>query len=324
LGHGAYGFVWRTYDEYLGRWVALKLLSRGDPLTFATREAIALTALEGPHIVRVLNADRYQDVPYLATEIIDGGSAQDRLGQFGLPAELAVRWLRQMLVGLEVCHVRGLLHRDVKPSNIFLRSDEEALLGDFGVVAQVESDGTASPAGTPEIRAPESWTAGRVDVRSDIYSAGVSLYVMLTGRFPFRGNTENDIRDAVLARRHARVREVAPHVPQSIATRLERAMSADPDSRYQSAAAFHEALAEPVGSLRTWFRNTPDLGHYMCWSSDIDGPSPLSVCVSKSASSIQIETRHAAGARTRVLACCGQVTTEKQLGVYLRRLFNRL
>jgi len=324
LGHGAYGYVWRAYDKNLGRWVALKLFEKGEPLYFATKEAYALTALEGPCILRVINADRFQDVPYLSTEIIPGGTAQDRVGTFGLSTNLAVRWTRQMLVGLGVCHTRGLLHRDVKPSNIFLRSADEALLGDFGVVAQLDGDGSAEAGGTPEIRAPECWTTGRATVRSDVYSAGLGLYVMLTGRFPFTGATESDIRSAVLARRQPRVRDIAPHVSRRIAARVEKAMELDPQSRYQSAAEFHLALGDVVVDERSWSRREiPHARHDRCWVST-GGPSPLTVCVETGGEGYVIQTRHSSGSKSRIVSCCGHASNDKALAVFLRKVFDKV
>jgi serine/threonine protein kinase len=313
--------VWRAYDKNLGKWVALKLFEKGEPLYFATREAYALSALEGPCILKVINADRFQDVPYLTTEIIAGGTAQDRVGRYGLQTGLAVRWTRHMLVGLGVCHTRGLLHRDIKPSNIFLRSDEEALLGDFGVVDRLTSDGTTDAGGTPEIRAPECWATGRATVLSDVYSAGLGLYVMLTGRFPFVGTTESEVKDAVLARRHPRLRDVAPHVSRRIAMRVERAMGADPRVRYQTAAEFHEALGDVDADKLSWSRlETPHPGHEMCWISGGESPQ-LTVCVDRRAAAYRVETRHARGRGSRILSRCGRAANEAALAVLLRRAF---
>jgi len=325
LGSGSYGDVWRAWDGHLGRYVALKLLHKDEPLAFATREAIALTALEGPHVLRVLNADRHEDIPYLATEIVEGGTAQDRVGTFGVPCHLAVRWARHALVGLGVCHRRQLLHRDVKPANIFLASDDEALIGDFGVVAALDTDGTTSVAGTWGIRAPECWTLGRMTTSSDLYSVGVALFVMLTGTFPFVGATETEVGASVLAQKHPKLRDLAPHVPLALAKRVQRAMAVDPNDRYQTAEEFHEALGEPDKDQRIWRRVGVHDTHEKCW---VSGPTAtraaVHVCVTRSENGFAIEARRSSGSKTRILSGCATAQNEAALAVALRRIFTHL
>ena len=326
LGKGGYGQVWLAFDENHHRDVALKLFTNGDPLTFATREAIALTALEGPHILRVLNADKYQDVPYVATEVAPGGSTQDHIGEYGVRPDLAIQWIRHALVGLTVCHTRGLLHRDVKPANVFLATDDHALLGDFGVADNLDDKGRALPAGTPWYRPPETWTEGFQTVRSDVYSAGLSLYVLLTGFTPFERATEADVRAAVLEQRQPRVRDLSPHIPGVIQRRIERAMAFDPADRYPTANDFHEALGRPPASGRTWHRITPHSGHYRCWEGGTHAnEADLTVCASVGATGrFEVETRRLTGNRPRILNCCGSAPDERALGVLLRRIFDRL
>src|SRR5262245_54933695 len=104
LGRGGYGVVWLATDHHLERSVALKLFGRNQNV-FAYREAQFLTALESPHVLRVFNADSYQDIPYMATEVAPLGSAEDRIGANpGVPADVAIRWIRHLLVGLGLCH----------------------------------------------------------------------------------------------------------------------------------------------------------------------------------------------------------------------------
>src|SRR5205823_6348398 len=129
--------------------------------------------------------DRYQDIPFIVTHVAEAGSAEAAAKGLGVTPATAITWVRDLLIGLDVCHAAGLLHRDVKISNIFLRSSEEALLGDFGLVAEMNSDGTAEAHGFWSIRAPECLATNRASVRSDIYSAGLASYQLLTGFDPF-------------------------------------------------------------------------------------------------------------------------------------------
>jgi eukaryotic-like serine/threonine-protein kinase len=326
LGSGGFGVVRRAHDRHLRRDVALKLFVRPDAsLWVATREAQILTALEGRHILRVFNADTYQDVPYLTTEIAALGSTADRMGALGVRPDLAVRWVRQMLIGLGVCHARGLLHRDVKSSNIFLQTDEHALLGDFGVAILTDSSGGADAHGDPCIRAPECYTAGRMTRASDIYSAGLALYTLLAGIEPFARPTGGEIEAAVVGREFAPLRDVAPHVPRVIAMRVERAMAVDPVDRFASAADYHDALGGVRYLDRLFHPVGPHVGHHRCWSGGrAQGRAGVSVCVSQTGRSFEIDVRRDTPARTRMREWCGVVLGEKQLGVRLRQIFDRV
>src|SRR5438105_1761094 len=123
LGSGAFGSVFRAFDYNRQTDVALKLLREGAGLDLAVFEASMLQALDGPFILPVHDAGEYQDVPYLATKIAAGGSVQSRILPYGIRPDIAIQWIGEVLLGLDVCHVHRILHRDVKPSNIFLGSE---------------------------------------------------------------------------------------------------------------------------------------------------------------------------------------------------------
>ncbi len=244
LGRGYFSKVWRAHDKNLGIDVALKLLKNGTQIDDATYEAKKLMLLRGPHILQVLNADKYQDIPFIVTYIAKAGSAESKANGLGVAPAQAIGWVRDMLIGLDVCHSAGLLHRDVKASNIFLESWDEALLGDFGLVAQMDGRGTAEAHGLWSIRARRCYTANRASVRSDIYSSGLALYTLLTGADPFWRATEAETIAAVKTRDYQRIRDVAPHTPRVLAMRIERAMADDPNDRYATADEFHRALGD--------------------------------------------------------------------------------
>src|SRR5262249_45608089 len=134
IGQGGFGVVWRAFDHNQNREVALKLYRPGVPVIHKFHEARVLTALESDHILRVYNADTdASDIPYIATRIAEAGSTEDLLvtaSPYGVRPDLAVTWVRQMLVGLGACHAFGLVHRDIKPANIFLDRMDWGMLGD--------------------------------------------------------------------------------------------------------------------------------------------------------------------------------------------------
>lgn len=189
IGDGRFGEVWRAYDQHLKVELAVKLLKAGSDEVIAYREASMLMGLEGEHILRVMNADRFRDIPYIATRLAEAGSTEDQL-QTAWPAgvrfDRVVTWGRDALIGLSACHDHGLVHRDAKPANVFLDRHDRAALGDFGVAQEMGLDGKVAPGGDPQVRSPEMMKGGRGGERSDIYSIGVSLYDWSRGRGPMR------------------------------------------------------------------------------------------------------------------------------------------
>jgi serine/threonine protein kinase len=326
LGTGGWGDVWRAHDRHLKRDVALKTFRVSTDLSVATYEGQILTTLSGRHVLQVFDAAKYQDIPYLTMEIAAQGSVKDHLEPFGIRQDRACRWIRDMLIGLVVCHEHGLLHRDVSPGNMFLQSEDLALLGDFGIAAQMDSAGGTDAHGAWDIRAPECYTTGRMSVASDVYSAGVTLYTLLVGKNPFdRGSTPETVK-AVVERDFQPLREAAPHLSRTLAARIETAMALDPSERYATASAFHDALGNVPLPKRLLQRTPPHAGHRSCWrGSNSGGEREIDVCVwDIGGRDFEVEARHARKGRARVLKCCGTVHGAKQLGVFLRRAFDVL
>ena len=254
LGSGANGFVYRVRDQKLGRPLALKLLQHAQDESLVIREAHALTALESPYVLRVFNAGIYGDVPFLATEIAVLGSTEDQIQVgVGVAPHSAVRWVRQTLVGLDYCHRTRVLHRDITPANVFLNSTDHALLGDFGIAANLEDDGAASRAGNQRTLAPEGFS-GRLTPLSDVYSAGVTLWRLLTGQWPYDADTEAKLAVKVRQGERPRLRDLAPHVHRSIAGVVESALDPDPTRRPASAATMEALLAECRVHERNWIQ----------------------------------------------------------------------
>ena len=319
LGVGGNGEVYRVRDRVLGGEFALKLLSRNCAEDLVVREAHSLQALASPHILQVSNAGILADVPFIATEIAPMGSTEDQIVDgIGVAPELAVRWVRHALVGLAYCHQKNIIHRDITPGNIFLDSHDRARLGDFGVAANMEVDGTASPSGNQRSRAPEGY-GGRLTAKSDLFSAGVTLWRLLTGCWPYDAETEAELVALMRGEKRKRLRHVAPHVHRSIAQVVESALDPRPDFRPASADEMEHLLAGTKTHAKNWVRPPSDSGgaEYRSTGSG----SPLTVIVASDGWRRIVETRYRKSGRRLRVGCFE--TTASRLAVDLRRLFDR-
>jgi len=206
LGRGGMGEVYEAVDE-AGRRLALKVITHGidDPNDRARflREGRLAASISHPHTVYIYGTDEIEGVPVIAMELAAGGSLKDRVRNEGplAPAE-AVDAILEVISGLEAAAAGGVLHRDVKPSNCFVDSEGRVKVGDFGLsistLAKADRDLTLTGAflGTPAFASPEQVRSDDLDVRSDIYSVGATLYYLLTGRPPFE--EANTLRLAAL------------------------------------------------------------------------------------------------------------------------------
>ncbi len=254
LGRGGAGVVYEGWDPDLARTVALKTVrlppvedeETTQQLTRFRQEAQAAARLSHPNIVQVYDYGRIGELSFIAMEFIDGGSLKQLVGQPMAPAE-AVRLVRQVLAGLAASHALGVVHRDIKPDNIMLRGDQ-AKIADFGIAritsSQLTQDGTVL--GTPSYMSPEQFRGETVDLRTDIWSAGVLLYQLLTGRRPFEGAGFAAVMNKVLNTEPPPPSTLCP--PGQMPAALERAVlkaldkRLTPDGRFASAAAFSQAL----------------------------------------------------------------------------------
>ena len=317
LGAGGNGVVFRVWDQNLGRELALKLLNSGEEI-LVVREAHVLTGLESPHVLRVFNAGISQDVPFITTKIAPQGSAEDQIGEgVGVAPLLAVRWVRQALIGLDLCHRRNVLHRDLTPANIFLDSLDHARLGDFGAAENMDGDGTAVPAGNQRCRAPEGF-GGRLTIKSDLFSAGVALWRLLTGDWPFDARTGDELA-AAMRGGSLRLRDSAPHVHISIARVVERALDPDPEGRPPTAEKMARLLAGAQTHPRNWVQHSADSNRVQYLSTA--GGSPISIVVKREGSRFDVETRYV-GSNRRVGVACFK-TTKSRIAQRLRVLFDK-
>jgi hypothetical protein len=261
LGGGGMGLVFEAEQESLGRRIALKLVRpelQGSAVAAERfhREALAVASLRHPGIVGVFAAGEERGVRYLAMELVEGSSL-DELAKTGelarTPTARKVRWTLQLARALEYAHARGVVHRDVKPSNVRITPDDRALLVDFGL-ARITGSGqislTESFAGSPSYASPEQINdAAAVDARTDVYSLGVTLYQCLTGSPPFAGESVDQVFHRILSAEPVPPRKLAPSIPRDLETVVLQAMERDPARRYPSAGALADDL-EAVLELR--------------------------------------------------------------------------
>ncbi|MDQ7778854.1 MAG: protein kinase [Planctomycetota bacterium] len=246
VGKGAMGTVYRAYDESLDRHVAVKFLScelsaQAGTVERFRREAKAAAALSHPNIVHVYGIGKHDDRDYFVMEYVEGKSLAQLVHEKGkLPASEAVDYLIQAARGLEAATKKGIVHRDVKPSNILLGNDGVVRIADFGLSKLVKGDasmtGTGIVVGTPFYMSPEQGKGHKLDHRADIYSLGATFYHLVTGRPPFDGNTPLEV-----LLKHATEPVVLPEgieqeLPEGAARVVRKMMAKDRDKRYATYA----------------------------------------------------------------------------------------
>jgi len=252
IGKGAAGTVWRARDPVIDRIVAIKTVrlehqdaEHAEEVARFKREAQAAGRLSHPNIVAVYDYGEQGDLAYIVMEHVDGGSLKNRLDAGErLPLPQVARVMDELLAALAHAHEKGVVHRDIKPANMMLTQAGQVKVADFGI-ARIESS-TMTQAGTvlgtPAYMSPEQFRGEPVDARTDLYSAGVVLYQLLTGDKPFEGNL-TAIMHKVLNVEPPKPSEIAGSVPAAFDSVVRKAMAKRPSERYQSAAAFREAIA---------------------------------------------------------------------------------
>jgi eukaryotic-like serine/threonine-protein kinase len=241
---GGMGEIWEADDTLLGRRVAIKVLAEelaGDPVAVRRfrREARATAKLDHPNVIRVFD---FVDgaAPFLVMELLEGQTLADRLRRGGaLPPLEAAQIAAAVADGLDVAHRTGIIHRDIKPSNIMITAGGEVKVMDFGIAAAWEAHSTTGQQllATASYAPPERITGGRASPAGDLYSLGVVLYEMLTGRPPFLADTAEELLRAHLQAAPRPVRDLVFWVPPGIAAACEAALAKDPADRPASAAA---------------------------------------------------------------------------------------
>lgn len=254
LGEGGLGTVYAAQDPLLSRLVAIKTLSlelspeaREQFNAMFLNEARAAAGLNHPHIVTVFDAGTSPQGAYIAMELLKGKDLRQLLKEGWRPTAVeAALLVRRIADALSYAHSKGVVHRDVKPANIFMVGRTQPKVLDFGI-ARVASQQDGSgfddfAAGSPYYMAPEQVRHAPVDRRGDVFSLGVVLYELLTGTKPFTGATLTEIATAVATRTPAPAHEVNPSVPTALSLIAARAMEKEPDHRYRSARVLSREL----------------------------------------------------------------------------------
>jgi len=254
IGEGAFGVVYHARDVTLDREVALKLLKPliAQDTAFRARffqEAKAAARLDHPNIVDVLEVGELEGSPYIAMRLVEGRPLDEIILEEGpLPLEKVTDILSQVAEALDYAHQRGVVHRDVKPSNIIVREDGRVVLTDFGLARAREESSYLGSAerlvGTVEYMAPEQLDVerkGELGPATDVYALGVVAYQMVTGEVPFSGSTEA-VMAGHLFKRPPRPSLRRPDLPRRIEEVILRALAKRPDERYGHAREFASAF----------------------------------------------------------------------------------
>ena len=263
LGHGAMGVTYKAFDIDLRCPVTLKAISEkylGDEsarLRFL-REARAAAKIRHPNVASVFHLGRTGDNYFYAMEFVEGETLQNLIKRSGrLEIKLALDIATQVATGLAAVHKKDLVHRDIKPSNIMVSFEEEgavtAKIIDLGLAkavdeadAQTTISASGAFAGTPEFASPEQIIGGEVDIRSDLYSLGVSLWQMLTGHVPFRGSAAG----VMSQHQHAPLPlEKLQGIPQPVVSLIEVLLDKDPGRRFQTPAELLKVLPTITGAI---------------------------------------------------------------------------
>jgi hypothetical protein len=318
LGVGASGEVYEVLDTHEQAVVALKLLTSVNPAG-PWIEAQILRRLSDSHILPIRNADVdvASGVPYIVTELATHGTIEGLVaahGPRGLEINDVVRWTRHACYGVTRAHDLQLLHNDIKPGNLFLNAEGEVLVGDFGFATVIPAGARATHVigATPETLAPEvaaNVATPTATAASDVYSLGATARWMLTGQpaLDFSGASDLAARLAIAATHvPKRLRDIAPHVPRTVADPIERAMARSPGDRFESPAALAEALGHRAAVQRLWSRTDEHPAHLACWRGNpAHGGSTLVLCLEQGAKASEgiITTQHAASGRKVVAGC---------------------
>jgi len=260
VGEGGMGRVYLAFDPALHRVVALKVLNAALSGNAAARkrfqrEARAAAAVIHEHVVVIHAVAEEADQPYLVMQYVAGKSLQDRLDRAGpLPLPEVLRIGLQVAEGLAAAHAQGLVHRDVKPSNILLEDEVERVkLTDFGLARAIDDTSLSQNgviAGTPLYMSPEQAEGEAVDARSDLFSLGTVLYVLCTGRPPFSASGTMAVLKRVCEDTPRPIREINPDVPPWLCDLITRLHAKKPQDRYQSAAEVVAVLGRQLARLQ--------------------------------------------------------------------------
>ena len=269
LGEGGMSFVYLATDIATQAQFAIKVLSEAlsqdaNAMARLRREAALGMRLAHPNVCHIMRLGETEDrLVYVVMPYVNGEILADRNNRLGhVPLADTVKFVKDMAAGLSVAHELKIVHRDLKPENVMIcrgpDSTEYAVVMDFGLAKERKAEGelqkltaTGIILGTPEFMSPEQLRGKPLDPRTDIYSLSLMTYEMLTGKLPFQGRTQQEMMIARLRSDPVPIRKMRPEldIPEAVEKVLAKAMSRNPDDRYQTVVEFADALAVAAGGV---------------------------------------------------------------------------
>jgi hypothetical protein len=270
LGRGGMGIVFQAYDKQLNEQVAIKILSpllSNDPeaLERLKREVSAARRITHMNVIRIHDIAEANGLHYVSMEFFFGTNLKDHIKRSGtLSLMQAYDIASQICEGLDAAHRQGVIHRDLKSQNIIINPSNQIKIIDFGLAHTAHFQGMTATGlimGTPEYMSPEQVSGKKVDERADIYSLGIILYELFTGRVPFSGDSAIAVGFKQLKDAPPSLREINPQLPEAVEKVILKALEKDPANRFGSVASFRAALEEavqqPVSELKAAAKREP-------------------------------------------------------------------
>ncbi len=300
IGAGGMANVYKATDLIDGTVVAVKILreecrSNSELVRRFKNESKAISVLDHPNIVKVYDFSMTEKIQYIIMEYIDGITLKEYMEYRGQPLTYkeTLHFITQVLAALQHAHDRGIVHRDIKPQNIMLLSDSSIKVMDFGIARFSRSENqtmTDKAIGSVHYISPEQARGGATDAKADLYSVGVMMYEMLSGRLPFESDSPVSVAIKQISDTATPLRELNPAVPEALAAITERAMAKDPRERYPSAQAMLADIDE--------FKRNPSVKFEYQYLTDSAPTRYVDKVMSKTADKQQSTARRAAPSRT--------------------------
>ena len=256
LAQGGMSDIYRAFDLVNRRDVAIKIPDQsiiGDPAQYERfqRELEVINTLNHPAILKGLGSGKYNRIPYLVTEFVDGRSLRTMIDEDApIPPEQAIPLIRKIAEGMAYCHANNVIHRDLKPENILVTKEGQPVIMDFGLALtkgshRVTYSNLSVTMGTPDYMAPEQIEGQRGDQRTDVYALGTILYEILSGKTPFTGDTNMAVMAQHLRKDAPRLDHFNSAISPELAAIVSSCLTRDPNKRYPDMLAFINGLDHP-------------------------------------------------------------------------------